>query len=85
LQKITAFTDPMRGLHHVSAEGAIRMNSKSRLVFGLAALCAVLALSAARAADVKPTDEGSAEEFKGKKYDVEEKGKTAVTLAFPAG
>ena len=60
------------------------MNRKSRLVSVLAALCAVLALSAARAADVKPTDEGNAEEFKGKKFDIEEKGKTAVTLAFPA-
>ena len=51
----------------------------------LAALGALLALSALRAADPKPIDEGKAEEFKGKSYDVDEKGKAVVTLAFPAG
>jgi hypothetical protein len=60
------------------------MSSKRRILSAMAALCAILALSAARAADVKPSIAGNAEEFKGKKYEVEEKGKTAVTLDFPA-
>jgi hypothetical protein len=60
------------------------MSSKRQFLSAMAALCAVLALSVAQAADVKPTDGGNAEEFKGKKYEVEEKGKTAVTLDFPA-
>jgi hypothetical protein len=60
------------------------MSSKSRILPVLAALCAVLALSLARAADVKPADAGNAEAFKGKKYDLEEKTKTAVAMDFPA-
>jgi len=61
------------------------MNSKSLRACVLAALCAVAALCGARAAEVKPTDEGKAEDFKSKTFDLKEKGKAAVTLAFPAG
>ena len=44
----------------------------------LAAVCALAALCAAQARDDKPADEGKA-------FDLKEKGKVAVTLAFPAG
>lgn len=49
-------------------------------LFALAAL-----LCAAQAQDGKATDEGKAEEFKGKTFDLKEKGKAAITLTFPAG
>src|SRR5262249_35737483 len=62
-----------------------QMNCKSLRACVLAALCAVAALCGARAAEVKPTDEGKAEDFKSKTFDLKEKGKAAVTLAFPAG
>ena len=62
------------------------MNVKLWRVLVLAALCAMLALNgAATRADDKPTDEGKAEDFKGKTYDVKEKGKVAIVLAFPSG
>jgi hypothetical protein len=61
------------------------MNGKSWQVIVLAVLCTLLALYGTRADDAKPTDEGKAEEFKGKTLDLEEKGKAAVVLAFPAG
>ena len=61
------------------------MNTKMWRLSALGTACALLALSAVRAADAKPIDEGKAEEFKGKSYDVDEKGKAVVTLAFPAG
>jgi hypothetical protein len=51
----------------------------------VAIVCALTALGAAQARDDKPADEGKAEEFKGKAFDVKEKGKVAVTLTFPAG
>jgi len=41
-------------------------------------------LSGARAEE-KATDEGKAEDFKGKTFDLKEKGKASITLAFPAG
>ena len=61
------------------------MSIKMWRTAALAAACAFLALLAVRAADVKPIDEGKADEFKGKSYDVEEKAKVDVVLAFPAG
>jgi hypothetical protein len=60
------------------------MNVKTWRALGLAALCAVLALNGVRADD-KPTDEGKAEDFKGKSFDLKEKGKAAIILAFPSG
>jgi len=51
----------------------------------LAALFALAALDVSQARDDKPTDEGKAEEFKGKTFDIKEKGEAAVVLTFPAG
>ncbi len=50
----------------------------------LAVLCSVL-LGALRAEDAAPTDEGKAEEFKGKTFDLKAKGKATIALTFPAG
>jgi hypothetical protein len=61
------------------------MNGKSLRVSVLSALCALAVLCVTWGAEVKPTDEGKAEDFKGKTFDLKEKGKAAVTLAFPAG
>ena len=61
------------------------MNIKRLWLPTFAVLGMLLALSALRAADPKPVDEGKAEDFKGKSYDVDEKGKAIVTLTFPAG
>jgi hypothetical protein len=63
----------------------MQMNSRIWPVFASAALGVLAALGVARAADPKPLDEGKAEEFKGKSYDLDEKAKTSVVLAFPAG
>jgi hypothetical protein len=51
----------------------------------LAALFALVALGGTRAEDAKTTDEGKAEDFKGKTFDLKEKGKAKITLTFPAG
>jgi hypothetical protein len=51
----------------------------------LAALFGLVVLSAAPAQDAKPTDLGKAEDFKGKTFDLKEKGEAAVVLTFPAG
>jgi hypothetical protein len=42
-------------------------------------------LCAARAQEVKATDGGKAEEFKGKAFDLKDKGTAAIMLTFPAG
>src|SRR5262245_25050360 len=52
---------------------------------GLAALFALAALGGARAADVKPPDEGKGADFKGKTVETKDKGEFAILLAFPAG
>jgi hypothetical protein len=61
------------------------MNGKSWRVLLLAALVALLLLSGSRAQDGKVPDEGMAEKFKGKTFELKEKGKAAIRLAFPAG
>jgi hypothetical protein len=61
------------------------MDGKSWRLGIVAALFALALLRGTRADDVKPTDEDKAEEFKGKTFDLKEKGKAAVTLTFPAG
>jgi hypothetical protein len=61
------------------------MKCKHWQVCVLAAVCALAALGAAQARDDKPADEDKAEDFKGKAFDLKEKGKVAVTLTFPAG
>jgi hypothetical protein len=63
------------------------MDRKCLRVGVAAALVALVGLlGGARADDIpKATDEGKAEDFKGKAYDVKEKGAVALALAFPAG
>ena len=51
----------------------------------LTALFGLMVVCGAPAQDTKPTDEGKAEEFKGKTFDIKEKGEVAILLAFPAG
>ena len=41
-------------------------------------------LCGAPAQDVKTTDAGKAEEFKGKSFDLKERGRASIQLAFPA-
>jgi len=60
----------------------VRTNWK---VSALAALFTLAALCAARAEDVKPTDEGKAEDFKGKTFNLKEKGEVAILVSCPAG
>jgi hypothetical protein len=50
------------------------MNGKSWRVSVLAVLGGLLVLCGSRAEDVQPTDEGKAAEFKGKSFDLKEKG-----------
>jgi hypothetical protein len=51
----------------------------------LATTLVLLALGGGRAQDAKPTDEGKATEFKGKTFEMKDKGEVAILLAFPAG
>ena len=48
-------------------------------VIGLGLLCS------ASAQDTKPIGGGKAEEFRGKTFEIKEKGEVAVLLSFPAG
>jgi hypothetical protein len=61
------------------------MISKTRLIATVAAVFALAALSMVRADDVKPADEGKGAEFKGKKFEMKDKGQVAVLLSFVAG
>jgi hypothetical protein len=61
------------------------MNGKSWRVGVLAVLWALVVLCGSRAEDVQPTDEGKAAEFKGKSFDLKDKGQAAILLAFEAG
>jgi hypothetical protein len=61
------------------------MNRKMWLAGLATALVGLVMLSASRAGDGKPTDEGKAEDFKGKTFDIKEKGEAAIFLTFPAG
>jgi hypothetical protein len=60
------------------------MHGKSWRVGAVAALFALAALGVLRADD-KPTDEGKAEDFKGKSFDLKEKTKAAIILTFASG
>jgi hypothetical protein len=51
----------------------------------LAALFGLVVLCGAPAQETKPIDGGKAEEFKGKTFDLKEKGEAAILLTFPAG
>jgi hypothetical protein len=61
------------------------MSGKNWRVCLVAALFGLVVLSGLRAEDAKATDEGKADEYKGKSYDVKEKGSVAITLTFEAG
>jgi len=61
------------------------MNRKSWRVGLAIALFGLVVLSGTWAEEAKPTDEGKAEEFKGKTFDLKEKGEAAITLTFPGG
>ena len=51
----------------------------------LATLFGLVVLRSATAQDTKPIDGGKAEEFKGKTFDIKEKGEVTLLLTFPAG
>ena len=61
------------------------MTVKNVGAFVLAALFGLVVLRGAPAQDPKPIDEGKAENFKGKVFDIKEKGEASVLLTFPAG
>jgi hypothetical protein len=61
------------------------MDRKNWRVCAGAALFGLVLLRGTWAGEAKPIDEGKAEDFKGKTYDVKEKGEVAIVLAFPAG
>jgi hypothetical protein len=60
------------------------MDRKHWRVCAGVALFGLVLLRGTWAGDTKPIDEGKADEFKGKTYDVKEKGEVAVLLTFPA-
>jgi hypothetical protein len=61
------------------------MISKNWQMGALAVLFTLVVLSGARGGDVKPSDEGKAAEFKGKTFDLKEKGEAAILLTCTAG
>jgi hypothetical protein len=61
------------------------MRGKSWRVGVLVALFAFVVLAGVQAQGGKATDEGKAEEFKGKTFDLQAKGRAAIILAFSAG
>jgi hypothetical protein len=60
------------------------MDGKCWRVCGLAVAFLLAVLLGARAEDKVP-DGGKAEKFKGKTFELKEKGKAKITLTFPAG
>jgi hypothetical protein len=61
------------------------MDAKSWRVSVLAALVGLVVLCGTRADEDKPKDEGKAADFKGKSFDLKEKGEAAIILAFEGG
>jgi hypothetical protein len=61
------------------------MVCKNWQVSSLAALFALAVLCGVQAQDVKPSDEGKAADFKGKTFDLKEKGEAAIVLTCSAG
>ena len=61
------------------------MDGKCLRVCLVVALFGFVVLSGTWAEEAKPTDEGKAEAFKGKTFDLKEKGEAAITLTFPGG
>jgi hypothetical protein len=60
------------------------MNGRSWKVAGLAVLFTIVTLFSVRADD-KPMDEGKAEDFKGKTYEIKAKDQVSVILGFMSG
>ena len=58
---------------------------KNSRVCAVAALFTLAVLWAARAEDVKPSDEGKAADFKSKTFDLKAKGEAAIILTCAAG
>jgi hypothetical protein len=52
---------------------------------GVAAVLALSLLGNGRAEDLKPTDEGKGAEFKGKSFEMKDKGEVAILLSFIGG
>ena len=61
------------------------MDGKCWRVCLAVALFGFVVLNGTWAEEAKPTDEGKAEAFKGKTFDLKEKGEAAITLTFPGG
>jgi hypothetical protein len=61
------------------------MEGTSWRVSALASLLVVVLLCGLRAEDAKPTDEGNAATFKGKTFELKDKGEAAILLSFTAG
>jgi hypothetical protein len=58
---------------------------KNWYLWVLAAIFPLAVLSGGQAGEVKPSDEGKAAEFKGKTFDLKEKGEAAIFLTCTAG
>jgi hypothetical protein len=61
------------------------MSFMTRLVASVAAIFALVTLTAAGAEDAKPIDGGKGSAFKSRSFEVKEKGEVAVALSFEAG
>ena len=61
------------------------MHSMTRRMAAVAAMFALVTLSAVGADDVKPTNGGMGSAFKSKSYEIKEQGEIAVVLSFEAG
>ena len=61
------------------------MSWKNCRLVALAGLFTLVMLCGVRADDAKPSDEGKAADFKGKTFDLKEKGEAAVLLTCTAG
>ena len=60
------------------------MVTMSRFMILVVAVLASVAVSAARAEDAKPMDEGKGSEFKAKKIEMKDKSEAAMVLSFEA-
>ena len=56
----------------------------ARVCLVVAVFLGFAVLKGISAEDPKPIDEGKAEDFKGKTYDVKEKGEVHISMSFPA-
>jgi hypothetical protein len=61
------------------------MNGKVWRLSVAATLCGFVIIYGIRAAEDKPSDEGKAEDFKGKTFEIKEKGSASIILSFASG